>query len=61
MQGQQGIEHRQPQEVQLVGGGFDGLPGLRAGCQRRDTARRRLGQVGPQFKQPDQPLVRQIG
>jgi hypothetical protein len=61
MQCQQRVEHRQPQEIQPVGGGLDGLPGLRAGRQRRDTSRRRLGQVGPQFKQPDQPLVRQIG
>ena len=61
MQHQQRVEHRQPQKVQVVGGGLDRLPGLRAGRQRRDAARGRLGQVGPQLQQPDQPLVRQIG
>ena len=29
--------------------------------QRRDAARRRLGEVGPQLQQPDQPLVGQLG
>ncbi len=61
VQRQQRIEHRQPQKVQLVGGGLDGLPGLRAGRQRRDAAGWRLGQVGSHFQQPDEPLVRQIG
>ena len=61
VQRQQRIEHRQPQKVQLVGGGLDGLSGLRAGRERRDAAGWRLGQVGSHFQQPDEPLVRQIG
>ena len=61
MQRQQRIEHRQPQKVQPIGGGLDGLSGLRAGRQGRDAAGWRLGQVGSQFQQADEPLVRQIG
>ena len=61
VQHQQRVEHRQPQEVQLVGGGLDRLAGLRARGQRRDAARRRLGEVGPQLQQPDQPVVGQVG
>jgi hypothetical protein len=61
MQHEQRVDHRQPQEVESVGGGLDRLPGLRAGRQRRDRAWRRLGQVGPQLQQPDQPLVVKLG
>ena len=61
VQHQQGVEHREPQKVQLVGGGLDRLAGLRARRQRRDAAGWRLGQVGPQLQQPDQPLVGQVG
>ncbi|HVI38786.1 MAG TPA: hypothetical protein VM684_21295, partial [Gaiellales bacterium] len=61
MQHQQCVEHRQPQEVQPIGGRLDRLTGLRAGRQRRDTARRRLCQVGPQLQQPDQPLIIKLG
>ena len=47
LQHQQRVEHRQPQEVELVGGGLDRLARLRARGQRRDVARRRLGKVWP--------------
>ncbi len=49
-----------PQEVQFVGGGLDRLPCHRPGGQGRDAARRRLGQVGPQFQQVDEAVVRQF-
>ncbi len=61
VQHQQRVEHRQPQEVEVVGGGLDRLACLRAGRQRRDRARRGLGEVGPQLQQPDQPLVVKVG
>ena len=61
MQDQQRVEHRQMQEVQVIGGGLDRLAGLRPGRQRRDGARRGLCQVGPQLQQPDQPLIVQFG
>ena len=61
MEHEQRVEHREPQEVELVGRGLDGLARLRAGGQRRDGARRRLGEVGPRLQQPDQPLVVKLG
>ena len=61
LQDQQRIEHRQPQVVELVGGGLDRLTGLSARGQRGDAARWGLGEVRPQLQQPDQPLVRQVG
>ncbi len=61
LQHQQRVEHGQPQEVEVVGGGFDRLPGLSARGERGDAARWRLGEVRPQLEQPDQPLVRQVG
>jgi hypothetical protein len=61
VQHQQGVQHRQVQEVQGVGGGLDRLPGLGPGRQRGDGPGRRLGQVGPAFEQPDQALVGQVG
>ena len=61
LQHQQRVEHRQPQEVELVGGGLDRLAGLGARGQRSDAAGRRLGEVWPQLQQSDQPLVGQVG
>ena len=61
VQHQQRVEHRQMEEVEVIGGGLDRLPGLSPRRQRRDGARRGLGQVGPQLQQPDQPLVVQLG
>ncbi len=37
VQDEQRVEHRQPQEVEPIGGRLDRLTGLRAGRQRRDT------------------------
>ena len=56
---QQRIQHGQAQKIQLVGGGFHRVSGGCPGGQRRDAARRRLGQVGPQFQKADQFLVGQ--
>jgi hypothetical protein len=61
MEHEQRVEHREPKEIELVGRGLDGLARLRAGGQRRDGARRRLGEVGPRLQQPDQPLVVKLG
>ena len=61
VQHQQGVEHRELQKVQVIGGSLDRLARLRPRCQRRDGARRGLGQVGPQLQQPDQPLVAEFG
>ena len=61
VQHQQRVDHREPQEVQLVGGGFQRLASLRAGGKRGDAARWWLGKVGPQLQQTDQPLVGQVG
>ena len=61
LQHQQRVEHGQPQEVEVVGGGLDRLTGLSARGQRGDAAGWRLGEVWPQLQQPDQPLVGQVG
>ncbi len=61
MQDEQRVEHREPQEVELIGGGLDRLASLRARRQRRDRARWRLCQVGPQLQQPDQRRVVKLG
>ena len=47
LQHQQCVEHRQPQEVEFVGGGLDRLAGLCARGERGDAARRGLGEVWP--------------
>ena len=60
VQDQQRVDHRESQEVQVIGGSLDRLPCLRPRRQRRDGARRGLGQVGPQLQQPDQPLVGRV-
>ena len=61
LQHKQRVDHRKPQKVQLVGGSLQRLASLRAGGQRGDAARRRLGKVGPKFQQTDQPVVGQFG
>ncbi|CAG6985824.1 hypothetical protein MAP44135_3171 [Mycobacterium avium subsp. paratuberculosis] len=61
LQHEQRVEHRQPQEVEVVGGGLDRLAGLGSRGQCGDAAGRQLGQVRPQFQQSDQPLVGQLG
>ena len=47
MQHQQRVEHRQPQEVQFVGGSLDRLAGIGPRGQGRDAAGCGLGEVRP--------------
>lgn len=61
LQHQQCVEHRQPQEVELVGGRLDRLAGLGTGGQRGDAAGWWLGKVGPQLQQLGQPFIGQGG
>ncbi len=61
LQHQQRVEHRQMQKVQVIGGGLDRLARLRARRERRNAARRRLGEVRSPLQQPDQPLVGRVG
>jgi len=61
VQREQRVQHRQVQEIKIVGGGLDRLAGGGTGGQRGDGARRRLCQVGPQPQQPDQPRIVQLG
>ena len=58
---QQGVEHREPQEIQIVGGDFDRLAGYRPSGQRRHAPRGGLGQVRPALQQADQLFVGKVG